>query len=205
MLFVVSVAVRNGKRQFKRETDHVLIQQGNPFRPNHNTASDAIPYINMHEEKSGIYSKLIYYINHLILFLSQLIWARLQTKSWQLKTAKKDRKVRWCNKIKQHYSDHWNLVKFLSISLNEKKVQVIRLLLLWSYSKDQPFDYAAALLGLLYIHDIQDWIRSITDKLWLKSSLLQVSDFSFLLLSPERCRSFFSGSWLLLAFSTSVA
>ena len=40
----------------------------NPFRPNHNTASGAIPNINMHEEKSGIYGKMIYYINHLIIF-----------------------------------------------------------------------------------------------------------------------------------------
>ena len=38
----------------------------------------------------------------------------------------------------------------------EKKLQAMQLLLLWSYSKDKPFNFAAALLGLLYIHDIQD-------------------------------------------------
>ena len=50
--------------QFNRE---------NPFRPNYNTASEVIPDINMHEEKkSGIHGKLIYYINHLIIFYRKI-------------------------------------------------------------------------------------------------------------------------------------
>ena len=43
------------------------INRENPFIPNHNTTSDAILNINMHEEKRGIDGKLIYYINHLII------------------------------------------------------------------------------------------------------------------------------------------
>lgn len=68
--------------------DHVQISSigENPSRIIHN--------INMHEERSCIYGKLIYCINHLIIFLSQNLSEAVDVALAIQDSAKKDRKVR---------------------------------------------------------------------------------------------------------------